>query len=267
MESSPYLPAKPKPRGESLAELLVGFGTGAAGLGTVAASGEPLAGVGASVAANQFGTELLRRFLQRGEDRAQRTMQYAARRFEERQAGGERPRPDAFQGDSATEAVEAAIKAAANSVEQRKSCLIGSLIASAAYEDHLPDADLLRFLKLLEALSWRQILALAYFADKERTSERVLIAAGGDEGIGQIQPGLESELAELGRSHELIGFVGDDGGVANPSNVWDGGQITAASIDKIGLTRLGQTIYRLAEVNREVTQEDLAQFIASEITG
>ena len=103
MESSPYLPGKPKPRGESLGELLVGFETGAAGLGTGAASGEPLAGVGANVAANRFGTELLRRLFQRGEDRAQRTMQHAAQRFEERQAEGETPHPDAFRGDSATD--------------------------------------------------------------------------------------------------------------------------------------------------------------------
>jgi hypothetical protein len=266
LESSPYLPGKPKPRGESLAELLVSFGTGAAGLGTAAASGEPLAGVGAGVAANRLGTGLLR-FLQRGDDRAQRTMQHAARRFEERHAGGEKPGPNSFQGESATEAVEATIKAAANSVEQRKACLIGSLLASAAYELDLPIADLLRFLKLLEALSWRQILALAYFADEARAPERVLIAAGGPEGIGQIQPGLEAELAELGRGHELIGFVGDDGGVANPSNVWNGGQITAADIDTVGLTRLGKTIFRLAEMDREIKPGDLDQFTQAEITG
>lgn len=267
MEASGYLPETGKGLGRSVGEIVQKISAGVSSVAAAAASGDVLLGVPAGVAADQAGKSLLAAFFHRGADRAWKTMQHADQRIKERDSEGDERRANAFDGESADQTVEAAIKAAANSAECRKVHLIGSLLASAEYEAHLPVADLLRFLKLLEVLSWRQVLALAYFADKERASERGLIAAGGDEGIGQIQPGLEAELAELGRGHELIGFVEDDGGVANPSNVWDGGQITAASIDKIGLTRLGQTIYRLAEVNREVTQDDLTQFIEAEIVG
>jgi hypothetical protein len=267
LEASRYLPEPEKGLGRSIGEIVQKISAGVSSVAVVAASGDVLLGVPAGIAADQVGKSLLGAVYHRGADRAWQTMQHADQRIKERDREGDERRANAIDGESADQTVEAAIKAAATSVERRKAHLIGSLLASAEYDADLPVADFLRFLKLLEALSWRQILALAYFADKERASERVLIAAGGDEGVGQIQPGLEAELAELGRGHELIGFVGEDGGVANPSNVWDGGQITAASIDKIGLTRLGQTLHRLAEVNREVAQKDLAQFVEAEIVG
>lgn len=63
----------------------------------------------------------------------------------------------------------------------------------------------------------------------------MLIAAGGSEGIGQIKPGLEAELSELAITYELLGVVGEDGGVENPSSVVGGGPIIAANLDTIGL--------------------------------
>ena len=264
MESSPYLPESKKSRGETLAELIVKVSAGAAGIGATAASGEPLAGVGTGVAADQAGRGLLT-FFHRGEDRAQKTIHYAAQRCAERQEAGEQRREDGFRGAAASESVEAAIKAAANSVEQRKGRLIGALLASAEFETELVVADLLRYLHLLEDLSWRQILALAYFAEEDDQPNRVLIAAGGANGTRQIRLGFEAELAQLAEGFDLIGLADKSGGVSKPTAVYGGAPITAASLDKVEPTGLGLTLHRLAEMKREVSSDDLEAFVRGEI--
>jgi hypothetical protein len=267
MDSSRFLPGPATSRTESVAELVVKIVSGAAGAGATALAGNPLAGVGTSIAASQAGTGLLGAFLDRGDDLALLTMEHAANRFEERKKAGDTPRPDPFEGTPAVEAVAATIKAAANTVEDRKTRLIGSLLASSQYEKDFPVGDLLHFLGLLEDLSWRQALALAYFVDESRQADRTLIAAGGSKGVRQIRPVLEAELAELAEVHGLIGVVVVDGGgrVAKPTAVYGGTPIVAANLDKVGPTGFGRTLYRLAEMNGEIGADDLDDFVQDEI--
>ena len=267
MDSSRFLPDLPKSTTESVGELVLKIAAGAAGVGATTLTGNPLAGVGTGVGVDKGGQGLLGFFLHRGDSLAALTMNHAAGRFEERKMAGEKPRSDGFKGKSAIEAVAATIKAAANSVEERKARLIGSLLASSEFEDDFPIDDLLRFLGLLEALPWRQALALSYFADESRQSARTLIAAGGGEGGRQIRPVLEAEIAELAEVHGLIGVVvvGDDDGVAKPNAVYGGTPIVAANLDKVSLTGFGLTLYRLSEMEMEITAKDLDDFVSSEI--
>lgn len=174
MESSPYLPGPPGSRSKLFAELIVKMGTGVTSVGATAASGEPLAGVGAGI-----GVDLV--------------------------------------------------------------------------------------LRLLEDLSWRQIVSLSYFMDDDRQSDRAFVAAGGSKGVRQVRPVLEAELADLMEVHGLIGFITSDGSVTKSSAVMAGGPIIAASLDKIGPSGFGRTLYRLSEMEREIKAEDLDEFVRTEI--
>ncbi len=264
MESSRFVPGPKKSGAERVAELVVKIASGVAGAGATALAGDPLAGVGTSVAADQAGTGLLGTILDRGDNLALLTMEHAANRFEEREKAGDTPRPDPFEGTPAVEAVAATIKAAANSVEARKARLIGSLLASSQYEEDFPVGDLLRFLRLLEDLSWRQVLALAYFCDKDRQADRTLIAAGGSK-VHQIRPVLETEIADLAEVHNVIGAPDNEGAIHKPTAVFGGSPITAATLDQVQPSGFGQTLHRLAEIDREIEAADLDDFVHSEI--
>jgi hypothetical protein len=266
MTDSPYLPDKKrKPFGERLIQLMTQLTGGATAMGSTAATGEPLVGLSAGVGVSQIGGLLGEALARRREDRVSRMTRRAAVRIEERQEAGEEVRLGPPEDeDRALELVEAALNAANNSSEQIKADLIGSLLASAAFDNQVSSDDLLRYLKLLERLSRRQILALAYLMDESRASNRQLLASG-EKGGAQINPTVEAEFDELGRVLGLIGFVQKDGSVANPSNVMDGGQIVAASIADIGLTSRGKTLHRLAEVESIISSEAIAHFETSEL--
>jgi hypothetical protein len=221
-----------------------------------------MVGVGAGVSADLAGRKLLQAIFGQGEERALRTVQHAKLRLEKRIDEGAELRADGFDDrDQAVQAIEAMVRAAVNSVERRKEKLIGALMASFPLEEDMPAADLLRFLRLLEDMSWRQILSLAYFVDDSRQADRMLIAAGGSHGAHQIQPVLEAELAHLAEVHGLIGVVSNDGSVTKPYALSGGAPITAASFDKVGPSGFGRTLFRLSEMEREIGPEDLDVFV------
>lgn len=101
--------------------------------------------------------------------------------------------------------------------------------------------------------------------DEDRQSDRAFIAAGGSKGVRQIRPVLEAELADLMEVHGLIGFIVSDGSIAKSSAVTAGGPIVAASLDKVGPSGFGRTLYRLSEMEREIKAEDLDEFVRAEI--
>jgi hypothetical protein len=200
MNNSPYLPDKKrKPFSERLIQLVTQLTSGATAMGSTAATGQPLLGLGAGVGVSQIGGILGEALGRRREDRVTRTIRRAASRIEERQDAGEEVRLDPPEDeDRVLELVESALNAANNSSEQIKSDLIGSLLASAAFDKQVSSDDLQRYLKLLERLSRRQIVALAYLMDESRESNRHLLAASGEKGGAQINPTVEAEFDELG---------------------------------------------------------------------
>jgi hypothetical protein len=269
VEGSPYLPDPGDSVGSRLVHLLNRFAAGGVGLATTASSGSPELGLGAGVATDEVGKELIRKFAARPSDRAHRAILRAQRRIEERVAAGEPWRTDGeFEGGSSEDVFrifETAVRAAMSSTEQRKADLVGSLLASAALDDSASVADILRMIRYIEDLSWRQVVALAYFADDKRAANRELLSAGGSEGTIRIRPGCEAELSELARTHELIGLRQQDDSVANPSNTMNGGQLTAASLSRVGPTGLGLTLHRLAEMGELITDDELDAFEGNEL--
>jgi len=203
------------------------------------------------------------------EARAEQVIRHAHRRLSERLASGESPRTDGlFDGedDDALRLLEAGIQAAIKMIDARKVDAVGNLLAAMVIDDDVTIDDALQFVDYIEDLSWRQVVALVYFADASRDGARQLIAAAGEGGTGQIRPTCEAELSDLARTQELIGLKSpDDEGVNNPSNTWGGGSITASSLDKIRPTGPGFTLHRLAELDSVVTPEDLDSFEETEL--
>jgi len=263
MEGSDYLPEAKQPFGERVGAYLVRLAAGAGGVGATAATGTPFAGVGAGLAIAETGQALVGKVIKRPEARAERTMRIAAERIGERKAAGEGLRDDHFAADpeAAEELIEAALRAGWNALEMRKADLIGRLIASSAFDRSVSREDLLQLIKLLEAISWRQILAIAWIGREAWDEQRSLLGAEGSEGSRQLRPGLEAELSELADIHNLIGFKQKDGAVAKPVGTLGGGNVTASSLDRVALTGLGATLARLGEFVQVITDAEVQEFV------
>ncbi len=62
-----------------------------------------------------------------------------------------------------------------NALEMRKADLIGRLIASAGFDKSVAPADLLQLIRLLEVVSWRQLLAMAWI-EREAWDEQCMMS-------------------------------------------------------------------------------------------
>jgi hypothetical protein len=267
MESSEYLPEPAKPFSQRVAEVASKAGSAAAGTGAGLLTGNPFVGIAAGLSAEQVGKGLTDRLLQRPEERGARTMRVARERIAERQESGEELRSDNFVTDEegAEELIEAALRASWSAVEQRKSDLIGRTIASASFDAAISQADLMQCLRLLEALSWRQVLALAWIANDDWNEQRQLLGAEGSEGSRQLRPGFEAELNDLADTHGLIGFAQEGGAVVKPVGTLNGGGVTASSFARVTETGLGATLLRLSETSLVIDAAEIAAFVEHEI--
>lgn len=267
MEASDYLPEPPKPFAERVADRLTHLGAAAGGVGATAATGTPFAGIGAGLAIEEAGKKLVDRVLSRPEARGERTMRVAAGRIEERRAAGEHLRDDEFAEDveGAEELIEAALRASWNAIEMRKADLIGRLIASAGFDRGVSVADLLQLIRLLEAVSWRQLMAMAWIEREAWRERRMQLGAEGSEGSRQLRPGSEAELSELADIHNLIGFAQEGGTVSKPVGTLGGGHVTASSFDRVALSGLGATLARLCELGLVVSDDEVTHFVERDI--
>lgn len=156
--------------------------------------------------------------------------------------------------------LEGVFRGAIEAERNQKTAALANLAATIGFEDELSGADALRYIRLLRSASWRQLCALAYFADESFSAERERIAVKGSEGEAQIKPVLEAELSEMARSLELIGIRDTtSGAVNNPSNVFGGGQITAANLGTVAPTGLGLTLLRVTRLRELVEDDDLRE--------
>jgi hypothetical protein len=180
--------------------------------------------------------------------------------LESRLSSGDSIRSDGLlESDVGDEILEGILRAALEAEEKRKCAAIGNLASAIAVDDEVSGADAMRYLRLLRAMSWRQLRALAYFAETSRENERTRLAARGEEGDAQIRPALEAELSEMARTFEVIGLRDDRGAVNNPSDTWNGGGIVAGLLGKVAPSGLGLTVIRLAGLSRIVTDSELAE--------
>lgn len=219
----------------------------------------PEAGAAAGQAIAEIAEGAIGFWQNRVRERVARTLLRARELMTRKEATGEEIRADLRDenNNAAMALFESVIEAAAESAEERKCELISNLYASVAFDPSVSIEDALLYLRRVRDCSWRQLVALRYVEAEDRQEEREAIGVDGAEGDARIHPALAAELSELARRQEMFGIGQDDGSVANPSNVLNGGGITSRSANRLRATGLGETVSRLGELANLVTPEEL----------
>ena len=229
-----------------------------------------LLGPEAGAAAGQALVESVDRFgnflTARAQQRLESVSELTRAELERRLAGGDSLRADGLLGDTdagdeaSADILQGILRAAIDAQEARKCEVIANLGASIAVDTSISYGDALRLLRLVRDLSWRQLVALAYFEDEARETERVQLGARGEEGDFRLPHVLQAELSEMARTLELIGVVGTKGEVSNPSNTWGGGDLAAADLQRISTTELGNALAGATRLSSVVKLTDLDGF-------
>ncbi len=250
---------------------MLGAGVGGA-LGTIGGPPGIAAGATGGVLATRFfrwvGAEIAERLLSpREQIRIGGALAVAVARVQEREDAGETPRTDGFfesrEGVSsdALELLEGTLLNAARSYEERKVQYLGRLYASLAFDASVSPGYANYLIRLLERLTYRQLSALAFIANTERESERILL---GTDQLGSGVVSASSIIAELGElgTIGLIGFQQSNGSVLTPASVWGEGRIDMHTIGQIGLTDTGRDLLRLSEL-RAIPDADQDEVVAA----
>lgn len=220
----------------------------------------PEAGAAAGQAVMETTDRVISFLTQRARDRVDEVADLTRSEIERRINDGESLRDDgilAHDSEAGAEILEGILRSAVEAEGRRKCTAIANLATAIGFEEEVSAADALRYLRLLRSMSWRQLCALAYFADDSRADGRALISARGEEGDARVRPALEAELTEMARTFELIGLQDDRGGVNNPSDTWNGGGIGAATLTKVAPTALGHTLCQLTRLSSIVSPSEL----------
>jgi hypothetical protein len=243
------------------AETLSGLGIGLVVGGPIGAAAGAATPIVTRVLA-LVGHQIRDQFGPREEIRIGGALGVALERIRERLDAGQKPRDDGLfePGADPEGLLEGTLRAAAGSYEEKKIPYIGAFYASLAFDKSVSPASAQMFIRLLDRLSYRQFVALAYLDDPGKQSEREQIDAAAKEGEAGTPADLEAELGELANMR-LVGFRQEDGGVAHPLATYGGGQVHAHSMATTALTGVGQTFTRLAELDR-IPAEDREAFAA-----
>lgn len=255
-------------RWEDLAKVIGKLAGGAAGVGTMAAIGEPYSAVLANAmvgtAVEKAGLSVIQRLLgPRQAERVARTLLVTTGRMEERITAGETPRTDRFaqpgpDGRSdAEEAVEAVLFAAMNSAEEKKIDFLGLLLSSIAFDPSITAADAQVMIETAEALRYRAYVILKIANDVHVNGWPT---RGGEDVVGppeNLYPLMAQiydmtrrgviELKDKPEDHSLYAVLGVD--EIDPS--------------KLHLSPLGKALYKNMELNRlPETDETYVQALA-----
>lgn len=224
----------------------------------------PEGGAGAGQGLSELGESVVDYVLDgRQKDRVGKVLSRSVARMEERRAGGEEIREEIgdLRREDAASVFEAVVDAAALSFEEKKAKAIANFYAEVAFDKSVSVADALLYLRRIRGASWRELLALCFFASGERREERELIQVPLAEGDAHIHPALEDELSEMLRALGLLGIEDNDGGVNDPSDIWGGGKALAET-GKIRPTSLGAAIARLGRLDEVVSKSELDEIAA-----
>lgn len=220
----------------------------------------PEAGAAAGQALMETTDWVISFLTQRARDRVNDVANLTRSEVERRIGEGQSLRDDGIlepDSEAGAEILEGILRSSVEAEGRHKCAAIANLAGAIGFEDDVSAGDALRYLRLLRSMSWRQLCALAYFADDSRADARAHISARGEEGDARLKPALEAELTEMARTYELIGLRDDRGAVHNPSDTWDGGGIGAATLTKVAPTELGHTLSRLTRLASIVSSSEL----------
>jgi hypothetical protein len=216
-----------------------------AGLALTPFAGPPVA-IGVTAALRRVAIDLTQRVLTwRQAQRIEIAWDAMGERGQSLVEAGHRLRTDNFftsEGDwpsPGEELLEGTLLHAANQYEERKVAWLGRLYAGFAFTPDLTAADANYFLKIVELLSYRQLVLLAIFGGDEHRHALTAIAAERSAGRRTAEPGVIAEVDGLANAG-LLG-IRQDGrwagrAAANP-------------------TELGRRLYALMDLS-EIPQKD-----------
>lgn len=233
------------------AELAGAAAGGAIGLvgGPPGAIGGAVAGVAITRALQRASSELMSRLLgPRQQVRVGAAFAIAASDIRTRLEEGEVPRQDWFESDggyrpAAEEVLEGTLLAAADSFEERKVPYLGYLYASIAFDTTLDSATAHYLIRTASALTYRQLVAIAFYA---RPPEDVVERWPAR--VRPPEPGLIVELDDL--AQRLIIERHEAGGADILPFIRGNSTPVNSRPDEVGLTTQGQQLYSLMDLRR-----------------
>lgn len=177
----------------------------------------------------RVGRDIRRRVLSgREEIRVGVALSYAAASIRARLDAGSLPRSDGFfeqqasaGRSSADEVLEGILFVAQRQYEERKLPFIGHLFASIAFDDQISPQAAHALLRLIERLSYRQLVLLALFGSNTEENPFGLRAEMYGPGADEDAPSLGHEIFELHQLSLVYRKTGEDsaGAVFGPTEV------------------------------------------------
>lgn len=140
---------------------------------------------------------------------------------------------------------------------------MGRFYANLAFDASVSASHANYLLRLVERLTYHQLVLLAFFAEAQsgRYAEPLALLLGEMAGTGQQpEPTLLVEMDDLADSG-LLGFRQDSGQVTSPRATFGGGGFQLSSVHLAGLTRIAEKLHRLLELE-QTPDADLADVMA-----
>jgi hypothetical protein len=246
-----------------------GLAAGAAALlgGPVGFAGAPVAGVAAREVFQRVGAEIEDRVMApRQHARAGEAYALIGGEMHARLEAGEKVREDGFfrpespEDSDAAELLEGTLLQAANSYEERKVPYLANFYAALAFREDVSPGQAAFLLRLIERLTYGQIVMLALFAGREESSllDRLPKLLASDE---PNDPRRMLELADLGNM-ELVGYRQESGEVVSPAATFGGGAASSIDVAKTLASEYGRLLYELMGLDA-VPREDQDEVLAA----
>jgi hypothetical protein len=255
---------------------LAGAGIGTVG-GPVGMALGAVGGVAVTRAVKRVGAEVHERVIApRQRARAGLALGVAVERMRERTESGEERRDDGFfdpradgERPEAEELLEGVLLHAMNAYQERKVPYMGAFFASIAHRSDISPAYAHALLQIAEQLTYRQMVALAFFAENAGSEELMdLDVRREEEGKWEFSDWLGRDVRELGDDMALLGVVQEDGSVIWAAGTWGGPDIGRHDLAKVAPTALGRDFYELMELGRIPAEEkrDILRLLTGEST-
>lgn len=194
------------------------------------------------------------------------TLAFAGEDIGKRLEAGEEPRDDGFfdeHGDGrrsdAEELLEGVLLEAGRSYEERKVPYFGRLYSAIAFEPRISAAYGHLVVRLMERLTYRQLVAMAFIMDRRSGPEIAAIDVDRSEGGSKATVDIIAELDELGRTG-VIGLGAPGGDVRSTTNVWGSDSLRDQNLGDTTLTPVGKDLYELAGLDA-IPQADQAEVV------
>jgi hypothetical protein len=251
----------------------LGAFTGAA-LGSVA--GPPgwaagaVGGVLATRVVKRIGAEVQERVLgPRQRARAGLALGVAVDRIREQETAGEVLRDDGFfeprergERPEADELLEGVLLHAMNAYQEKKVPYMGKFFASVASRSDISPEYAHLLLRIINNMSYRQLVALAYLAENQGSQEFLdLGVRRSEEGSWKLPDGFDRELNELGEEMRLVGIRQQDGDVIPAAGTWGGGDLSKHDLSTVTLSKPGQDLYDLCGLS-DIPRDEKSEILS-----